>query len=61
MHVDPEPLPDQAQESATAGADEPPARSGMSERRLEPTEAGGKDNSVHHSGRVHPKVTGEKI
>ncbi|OAP36427.1 hypothetical protein AU381_18110 [Sinorhizobium glycinis] len=61
MRVDPKPLPDQAQGSGSEDADEPPARSGMSERREKPTEAGGKDNPVHHTGRVPPKVTDEEL
>lgn len=57
MPVEPRPMSDQARASATEQADEPPARSGTSKRQEKPTEAGGKDNPVHHAGRVPPKVT----
>ena len=57
MDFEPVPLPDQADESGSEGADVPPARSGQSEKREEPTEGAGKDNPVHHTGRVPPKVT----
>ncbi|MDK1490162.1 hypothetical protein QN219_08830 [Sinorhizobium sp. 7-81] len=61
MHVDPQPLPDQAAESGTEDADQPPARSGQAARREQPTEGAGKDNPVHHTGRVPPKVTKDQI
>jgi hypothetical protein len=60
MPVEPKPLSDQARESGTEQADGPPARSGTAERREKPTEAGGKDNPVHHTGRVPPKVTDDE-
>ena len=60
MNMDPKPVPDQAR-PAGEGADEPPARSGTSERREKPTEAAGKDNPVHHTGRVPPKVTDDEL
>ncbi|WP_026623191.1 hypothetical protein M728_001411 [Ensifer sp. WSM1721] len=60
MDVDPQPLPDQAAESGTEHADQPPARSGMSERREKPTEGAPENNPVHHTGRVPPKVTDDE-
>jgi hypothetical protein len=61
MDMDPQPLPDQAAESSTEDADQPPARSGMSERREKPTEGGREDNPVHHAGRLPPKVTDDEV
>ncbi|GEC33986.1 hypothetical protein N181_03615 [Sinorhizobium fredii USDA 205] len=60
MPVDPHALPDQAAQPGTDKTHEPPARSGTSERREKPTEPGGKNNPVHHTGRVPPKVTDDE-
>ncbi|MDW9551637.1 hypothetical protein [Sinorhizobium meliloti] len=56
MDFEPVPLPDQLAEPGTQDADTPPARSGQSKKREKPTEGAGKDEPVHHTGAVPPKV-----
>jgi hypothetical protein len=57
MDLEPIPSPNQPGESGIEDADEPPARSGHSERTEKPVESTSDDNPVHHTGRVPPKVT----
>ncbi len=47
MDLEPIPLPDVA---GTGEQDVPPARTGQSENKKDPVEAGGPDNPVHHTG-----------
>ncbi|ASJ62991.1 hypothetical protein [Sinorhizobium meliloti] len=56
MDFEPVPLPDQAAEPGTKDADAPPAQSGPTKKGEKPTEGAGKDEPVHHTGAVPPKV-----
>ena len=51
------PEPDRFKQADAEDMTSPPARAGQSERTEKPTEGAGRDNPVHHTGRVPPQVT----
>ena len=57
MDLEPVPSPDQAGETQSGNTDPPPARSGQAGDKENPTEQVGKNNPIHHKGRVTPNVT----